>query len=168
MPSLDNVHEGMAIVAINQTSVLECQYEEVLGMATAAVRPLQLCFVQLPGSHVTSGAAVEAVAKAKQLIATKRDAFAPKTEVISVPAEAGDGSSLDGPDAAKALFLHWDRNGDGSLSHSELKKAMKKDGRFKSVLASEGFHWKDVWSTYDPDSTGVISEAEFVRFHREV
>jgi len=85
-------------------------------------------------------------------------------------ADAGESAADADADAytGESLFLEWDRNGDNSLSHSELKQSLKKDARFNLVLASEGFHWKEVWSTYDSTGTGLISKAEFIRFYRQV
>ena len=37
----------------------------------------------------------------------------------------------------------------------------------RPLLRSEGFHWKDVWATYDVDNDGSVGEAEFVRFYKE-
>ena len=68
---------------------------------------------------------------------------------------------------AKAMFREWDTSGDGSLSHSELKRSIKKQAAMRPLLRSEGFHWKDVWATYDVDNDGSVGEAEFVRFYKE-
>jgi len=165
-PPLDNISPGMVIVAVNHMSVLECTYQEVLSMASSCLRPLHLRLVQLPGSHVGSGAALDAVAKARQIIDSRRD----ETKQKHVDPSPVVSSLLDHPvvSSGLSLFREWDKNGDNSLSHSELKKALKKDARFKKILASEGFHWKDVWSTYDSTGTGLISQGEFIRFYQQV
>ena len=58
---------------------------------------------------------------------------------------------------ARAMFRAWDTSGNGSLSHGELKRAMKKEATMKPLLSSESFHWKDVWARYDTNQDGSVS-----------
>ena len=66
------------------------------------------------------------------------------------------------------MFRAWDTSGNGSLSHGELKRAMKKEATMKPLLSSESFHWKDVWARYDTNQDGSVGEDEFLRFFVEM
>jgi len=69
--------------------------------------------------------------------------------------------------AATQLFGSVDKNDDGILSHTELKKHLQNQPWALPFLKSEGFHWADLWAAYDQDGDGHIDEGEFVRMYHE-
>jgi len=70
--------------------------------------------------------------------------------------------------AASALFRAWDTNQNGTLSHGEIKKNLKKDVNLQHIVSAEDFHWRGVWEVYDAEDNGTLEESEFVRFYCEV
>ena len=69
--------------------------------------------------------------------------------------------------AAATLFNAVDKNHDGHLSHSELKKHLQNAPWALPFIHGEGFHWADLFAQYDTDNDGHISEAEFVRLYHQ-
>jgi len=65
------VRKGMAVVTVNNTSVLGCTFEETTSLLSTSQRPLRIRFVELPTTVVTAGAAHEAVARANEMIKAK-------------------------------------------------------------------------------------------------
>ena len=64
---------------------------------------------------------------------------------------------------ATALFEQADRNHDGSLSHSELKKQIQKDDALRERLSIT--KWKTFFSEIDSDGDGVVTLEEFAKYY---
>eukprot|EP00658_Telonema_sp_P-2_P059996 TRINITY_DN49045_c0_g1_i2.p1 TRINITY_DN49045_c0_g1~~TRINITY_DN49045_c0_g1_i2.p1 ORF type:complete len:239 (+),score=58.38 TRINITY_DN49045_c0_g1_i2:462-1178(+) len=60
---------------------------------------------------------------------------------------------------ASRIFQTADKSGDGSLSHTELKKALRSDPGLKKQL-NVG-KWCTFFDSIDPDGDGIITQAEF-------
>merc|ERR1712166_1680653 len=64
---------------------------------------------------------------------------------------------------ASALFTKADRDKNGSLSHSELKKEIQQDDVLRQRLSAA--KWKTFFLEIDVDGDGVITEEEFVTYY---
>jgi len=78
----------------------------------------------------------------------------------------GGGGKGVGDSAGDALFASWDKNGDGSLSHGEIKRRMKRDPTLAFLSQSPSFHWAELWAEYDPHGTGMVDKETFGRLYR--
>eukprot|EP00729_Bicosta_minor_P009252 gene9252-6687_t len=62
---------------------------------------------------------------------------------------------------ATRVFGAADKNGDGILTKSELKKYFKANTTDKEALVGKDFHWNTFWGEMDEDGDGTIDAAEF-------
>jgi len=76
-------------------------------------------------------------------------------------------NSISETASASQLFHAVDKNTDGRLSHTELKKYLQKAPWALPMLKGADFHWKDLWSEYDADKDGTIDQSEWVRLYHE-
>ena len=89
--------------------------------------------------------------------------------------EWADGEQADGADGeetataqglreeAVALFARADRDKNGVLSHSELKKEIQSDPELREKLSAT--KWKVFFGEIDSDGDGVITCEEFVAYY---
>ena len=68
---------------------------------------------------------------------------------------------------ALALFKIIDKDHDGSLSHTEIKKFLSTDPSVRLLLAGHDFHWKDFFAALDTDKDGLIQPEEFIKFYEK-
>ena len=53
------------------------------------------------------------------------------------------------------------------MTHSQLKAYLKQASWAGSHLRGKGFHWKELWESYDGDGDGALTAGEFTAFYRE-
>jgi len=68
---------------------------------------------------------------------------------------------------AVEFFEQCDKNHDGMLSHTEVKKYLKKTPWALPYLTAEGFHWKALWDEYDSNHDGHLDLQEWVVLYTE-
>jgi len=68
---------------------------------------------------------------------------------------------------ASAMFHAMDKNKNGSLSHSELKRELQGQRWAQPLLQEEDFHWKDLFEKYQ-GGDGVVNEAEFIHLYSDL
>jgi len=69
---------------------------------------------------------------------------------------------------AREIFSLADKDGDGKLTHNELKNHLKRDKKLKEQMriSSGGeLHWKDLFAQLDTDNDGNVQEEEFFSFY---
>lgn len=66
--------------------------------------------------------------------------------------------------AVQQLFDEIDQDGDGSISHSELNRALKgkRKKKLREMFEARNLNWKDVFAKLDSNNDGVISLQEFM------
>jgi len=69
-------------------------------------------------------------------------------------------------DEAMAMFNAADKNNDNLLSHTELKKYMRRERWARTLLTGDDFHWMDFFGEMDTDADGRIQPEEFVNFYK--
>jgi len=74
---------------------------------------------------------------------------------------------LTARDEAEELFDACDKNTDGSLSHTEMKRYLEEAPWSLAYLANESFQWDHLWSAYDTNKNGNIDKLEFIRLYQE-
>merc|ERR1712230_124845 len=69
---------------------------------------------------------------------------------------------------AKLVFQAMDKNENGTLTKSEIRKYLKdpKNAAVNRLLTSglEEFHWADLWKKIDTNNDELFDEAEFVAY----
>ena len=70
--------------------------------------------------------------------------------------------------AARRLFKAWDLDGNGLLSHTEVKRAIRKNQALKKhIHEAIGPHWQQLFESMDSDQDGHVDEDELVAFFRK-
>merc|ERR1711934_55445 len=70
--------------------------------------------------------------------------------------------------AAKTVFRAMDKNGNGQLTHKEIKNYLNKDEEAKTLLVTPGQPWSELWDKMDSDKRNhMIDETEFIQFYLE-
>ena len=62
---------------------------------------------------------------------------------------------------AQRVFAAADENGDGKLTHKEIKNYFKAHPDDKQTLLGKDFHWSDFFSAMDKDGDGLFDAGEF-------
>jgi hypothetical protein len=110
-------------------------------------------------------AAVETAAKATEL--ALRNEIGQLTAALSKARSEPAASVDDAEYVAKAtawaqqVFEAADKNNDGTLSKTEIKKYFKLNADVKMVLLGVDFHWKDFFNGMDEDGNGSFDIGEF-------
>jgi len=103
--------------------------------------------------------AAQAEEEAEQEAVEEAEMQAPQEASIQV--EVGEEEKAE----ALAMFERIDKNGDGSLTHGEMKKFMQQEPWARTLLAGESFHWQDFFGALDTDRDGSVQESEFIDFY---
>ena len=88
----------------------------------------------------------------------------PTTE--SKPPQPPSARDDDVPSAA-TLYTAIDKNEDGRLSKSEIKKYLKAQPWAQAYITADHFTWKALWDKFDADGDGRLDEDEFGRWYTE-
>jgi len=67
--------------------------------------------------------------------------------------------------AAHSVFKAIDTNGDGWLSHNEIKHACRRDPILLNRIRANGTRWKDVFDRMDVDGDQKVNAAEFAEYY---
>jgi len=103
--------------------------------------------------------AAQAEEEAEQEAVEEAEMQAPQEASIQV--DVGEEEKAE----ALAMFERIDKNGDGSLTHGEMKKFMQQEPWARTLLAGESFHWQDFFGALDTDRDGSVQESEFIDFY---
>ena len=133
------------------------------GNAVGAGAPLRLVDVEgisKPLARISPEIQALFAPKLKRPEAAAAAAAAPETTAAVPPAD-GDAAEERAAAWATRVFGAADKNGDGTLTKSEVKNYFRANAADKEALVGKDFHWSTFWGEMDEDGDGTFDIAEF-------
>ena len=144
---------------------LESQVDQATVLSSAAYSNSGLVLAQLSSATAKDSDTAEATAKATaEKKKKKQKKKKKKKKAAKATAEATAEDSAEAAATARQVFQDADKNNNGFLTKSELRKYFKKHPAEKNRILGSDFQWKEFFTDMDKNGDNKFDVNEFTNF----